>query len=1004
MKLIKKVKLSFTQGASDKVYEVELCEQPGNEDNRYWVNFRYGRRGSTLREGTKTPAPVDLTQAEAIFASVVVAKTNKGYVEAGSLSPSAVSAFSSSLHTLLRQIDRIKESEQRARSLWRLPQQPNAMLADWLEKGLNEAHHWLENYARLWALGRTGNQHNLARVRPFLENPYPPLSNLAYEVTLRLGDDDDTAVQRQSLLASLPAELAQALAVGDTGAIDAQLQHHITEHNPNASTLLKTFYLAALDSPLLHQGLIRLLHVLPLRPNLFKGVRYLFKMAEFRLDAPMFALLAWRFDTTREFYSAQWDGVWVNGVGYLKPSQELLRDDSRLAYSRKTRDYLRRRSWRALRRLGARGDTRYVDMACALLLQYKKEYLVAEKQSEAGVFASDAHLFAWNAVLRLHHPHYQRHRQRALWIRVSDEKDERRGEAFPQLWDQRPDALLTLLCLSESEAVCTFALRAMKENASFCQALTDSQLVQLLARPFPLIADFVLSLLTARSLTPALLLGLINSVHPQARSLALTHLNSVNTLFDETELVAALLLADDAQIRAWSEGRFARQPLTASQQETLARALLLRLTDAQTTFSEQHALWLATCLVSHLPAMAPSLTSENFSELLAHSDTGVQLLAARLLVISDLAQSPLSQALLVQIHNSPVAAIRAAGIALLGKQSPELVLLQLPQLIDLLQCGEAEERQACYTLLGQLAEQHAAEVFAGLFPLVFKKEAHEGAHQALLTFFTQRLNASLIALDKDTIWRLIHARSLAAQKLGCACLVGRSAREWSVNQWVALANHPDHHVRDYALKAFTSHVDVVGEQSSAVLELLESDWPATREFGFAYFRQHSPSPGWTPDLIVKLCDSNRDDVQAWGRELLQTFFQREQGEAYLLKLSQHPSLTVQTFVTHFFDEYAAGKPDVILALKPCFLTILSQVNRGRVAKDRTLAFLTKQAAASPLVLEMVASLLTRLSLTVVQKDKAPLIKAMLQLQKQYPHLNLPLDIIARPEQGAPHAG
>jgi hypothetical protein len=53
---------------------------------------------------------------------------------------------------------------------------------------------------------------------------------------------------------------------------------------------------------------------------------------------------------------------------------------------------------------------------------------------------------------------------------------------------------------------------------------------------------------------------------------------------------------------------------------------------------------------------------------------------------------------------------------------------------------------------------------------------------------------------------------------------------------------------------------------------------------------------------------------------------------------------------------------------------------------------------------MVASLLTRLSLTVVQKDKAPLIKAMLQLQKQYPHLNLQLDIIARPEQGAPHAG
>jgi hypothetical protein len=120
-----------------------------------------------------------------------------------------------------------------------------------------------------------------------------------------------------------------------------------------------------------------------------------------------------------------------------------------------------------------------------------------------------------------------------------------------------------------------------------------------------------------------------------------------------------------------------------------------------------------------------------------------------------------------------------------------------------------------------------------------------------------------------------------------------------VNQWVALANHSDHYIRDYALKAFTSHVDVVREQSSAALELLESDWPATREFGFAYFRQNYPSPDWTPELIVKVCDSSRDDVRAYGRELLQTFFQREQREAYLLKLSQHPSLTVQTFVTHF---------------------------------------------------------------------------------------------------------
>lgn len=1005
MKLIKTVKLYFTQGTSDKVYEVDLCENQSLEADRYWVNFRYGRRGATLREGTKTPAPVDFTQAEAIFNSVVVAKTNKGYREINFHTSSPDIVFSSSLQALLRDIDSIRESEKRARCIWRLPQYPDAMLADWLEKGLNAQHHWLENYARLWTLGRVGGQRNLARVMPFLTAESQPLSQLAYEVWLRLADKDDSQAEKEQQLATLPAAWGQALADGDNAAIDALFQQHICAHNPHASAQLKTLYLLALDSELLHQSLLRALSDMPLRPNLFKGIRYLFKMAEFRFDAPMFALLAWRFDTTREFFAAEWDGIWLEDTGYIKPSTELLRADSRLAYSRKTRDYLRRRSWRALRRLGAREDRRYVDMACAILLQYRETGLVAKRNAYSGSYASDAHLFAWNAILRSHHPLYQRHRSRALWIKVDAETDDDiRGEAFPHLWDQHPEALLTLLLRSDSEVVCAFALRAIKENTSFCRALTDTQLAQLLLRPLPAIAEYTLSLLTGRSLSAELLLALIHSPWPPARTLALAQLNSFNALFDETELAAGLLLTDDEQIRNWLNGRFIQQPLTRLQQEALGQALLRQLSIAQTSFSEQHAQWLSVCFISHLNETASLLTLEALSALLDHKDAGVQLLAAQLLVSSASTLASLPDSLITKIHGSPVAAVRAAGIALLGKQSMDTLLLQLPQLIDFLNHGEAAEQQASYGLLGRLAKFNAASVFDGLFPLLFQKEAQEGGHQALLMFITQALSSSLNQLDKDTLWRMIHAKSLAAQKLGAELLTTRLPLELSVKQWVVLANHPDHLIRDYGLTAFTSHPQAALAQSAASLALLESDWPATREFGFAFFRQHYSAQVWTPELIVTLCDSQREDVQEYGRELLQTFFQREQGEEYLLKLSQHPAVTVQRFVTHFFEEYAGGKPDVILALKPCFLAILSQVNRGRIAKDRTLQFLTQQASVSPQVLEMVAALLTRLSLTVVQKDKAPLIKAMLQLQQRYPQLNLPLEIIARPGQGASHAG
>ena len=53
MKLLEQAILLFQEGKSDKVYEVDLLEvAPG----QYVVNFRYGRRGTALKDGSKTPA------------------------------------------------------------------------------------------------------------------------------------------------------------------------------------------------------------------------------------------------------------------------------------------------------------------------------------------------------------------------------------------------------------------------------------------------------------------------------------------------------------------------------------------------------------------------------------------------------------------------------------------------------------------------------------------------------------------------------------------------------------------------------------------------------------------------------------------------------------------------------------------------------------------------------------------------------------------------------------
>src|SRR6266436_5332111 len=79
MKIVRTVRLWMKEGTSDKVYEVDLVDLESDAVARFLVNFRYGRRGASLREGAKTPAPVARDAGEQIFESVVVSKINEGY-------------------------------------------------------------------------------------------------------------------------------------------------------------------------------------------------------------------------------------------------------------------------------------------------------------------------------------------------------------------------------------------------------------------------------------------------------------------------------------------------------------------------------------------------------------------------------------------------------------------------------------------------------------------------------------------------------------------------------------------------------------------------------------------------------------------------------------------------------------------------------------------------------------------------------------------------------------
>lgn len=69
------VTLYFREGSSDKIYQAQIEEEGGG----CVVNFQYGRRGSALQAGSKTPSPVPYDKAKKIFDKLVGEKTAKGY-------------------------------------------------------------------------------------------------------------------------------------------------------------------------------------------------------------------------------------------------------------------------------------------------------------------------------------------------------------------------------------------------------------------------------------------------------------------------------------------------------------------------------------------------------------------------------------------------------------------------------------------------------------------------------------------------------------------------------------------------------------------------------------------------------------------------------------------------------------------------------------------------------------------------------------------------------------
>ncbi|MEL6769569.1 MAG: WGR domain-containing protein [Bacteroidota bacterium] len=712
--------------------------------------------------------------------------------------------------------------------------------------------------------------------------------------------------------------------------------------------------------------------------------------------------------------------AWV-GTDDLTPNQAF--EEAALGYSEKTRAYLRRRAWRTLRKLGEADDPAYVKMAVGLLLAYTDsdaeepreviyrwyDWQNRAMRSRTTRYDAFAPYVAFNHVLYTHSPRFQLKKGNKAWsLREGvtlGTQAKAREEAFPHLWDAQPEGLLHLVAESRCAPVHDFAVRALRANPEFLDRLGLDEVLLLLGRPY---ADTVrLGLdLAQRLYDPAnpnvpLVRALLDATLLEARALALGWLSDApDDLLTDSAFVADLLAHRYADVRSAMRDLLGRKrPADLDDEALLVRCMALLLTyeiDPDAAETDAARLRdLGEAMLALLPGAVQRLALGLIEDLVRHPFPAVQAVGGRLLAHHATPPEALPAALIAALMTADDAEVRGTGLALFGRL-PDDVLLDQPEVLDALaQSPQADVRANVRPVILRLAADHpdfALALTERLLPPLYRTERIDGLHADLAALLTDDAFAKArAAFDRDRLWGLLHARPVLAQELGALVL---AERDWSdtltIRQITRLASHEVVAVRDAACAMVERQTDRMRAHPIDALTLLDATWDDARAFAFDFFARTFDEEVWTPELLVHVVDSVRPDVQAYGQTLLTRFFDEGDGPTYLLRLSEHPAANVQRFASDYLDAHASGHLDRMQALEPYFRAVLGQVNRGRVAKDRVLAFLTREAARSPEAAAFAAPLLAHHSATIAVGDKATLIAAMRDLQDAQPDADLAL--------------
>ena len=1037
MQLVKKERLQFQDEKSDKVYEVELYFI---QEGEFVVNFRYGKRGSTLREGTKTVFPVALDRAEKVYNDLINSKTTKGYKKvqeyveelpqvqaAPVLGENPASAVVLSYLKTRAAGGLLTTNWKLSRIIWRAGELNLAAAVPYIAD-LLPTLQGQEIYSAVWTLGRIADKASLRILQSMNVHPDALHYNIYIGARLNAGD----SAMKTDILNRLPSLIAKGIEQKSITNLIAGLAH--LRGSADANYLLDIYYLVFDNEPLRH-AFNSILREVPMIPGKWKYLRYIYKVAEMVEDGDTFGMIASRVNLRSAYFrSNSWGTTtYLNGQSY-NTKEALSGKEPKLAFSSKTKTYFVTRTLRRLKKAGVDKQESYCKFAAGILLAHDANderdhpnkvtyfYDSASRSynNNTRTFPRMAHVPYFYYILYAQGDNYQITKKTAKFYNSTVASNSSgREDSFAELWDRYPKYAAKVLVRCRQSDAMHFALKVLSGRTDLDDLFSQEDLIAMVTSPFEEVLEFSIAIIR-RKYDPQnpnfeLINALIATENDKAIALAIELIDKNSEPFTKNiSFIKGAIDSKNETIHSWIRVNIKEVDFLESELAEIVQHVISTMTaqgnqekktehKAHTNTEELQEEALESfntlppeTLVQIFPEHLKKTEPEKIISLIENELLPVQLFGAKLINLNHRRPEEWPESIIMSLLSSPHAEIREEGMKLFSKLTDSQLREKSGLLVSLASSEHPDLRIQARTIIARVTADNnpvGESILFGLYDVLLDDHENEELPLDVYETIDLHLMYALPILEKE-LPEMLQSNNREIHLLTYALLKDHSdLNTWEIEAIARLGRHDMKKVREMATDYYDANVDKIKSSRLEAIGILDTDWEDTRLHCQKYFDSHFTAAEWDPQLIITLCDSIRPQVQEYGTNILGQYFRDEHGAQYLTALSEHPDPVIQLYSTNYLDRFAFNDMAILNKLRPYFIRILHSINSRRVAKMRAFHFLEKQAKQGEEYAKYVIDILNELVGTIVVRENENYVGLLYELNKEYPDSTIKIESV-----------